>query len=60
MKEGAWGTAEANRRVELAFEVQGTVAELPYDEGDYAPEGAVLGELRRGRFKANHASAQAS
>lgn len=56
----AWGTAEANRRVELAFEVQGTVASIPYDEGDYAPAGSSLASLRQGRFKAAHESAVAS
>jgi RND family efflux transporter MFP subunit len=56
----AWGKAEANRRVELAFEVQGTVASIPFDEGDYAARGATLAGLRQGRFKAAHESAQAS
>lgn len=56
----AWGRAEANRRVELAFEVSGTVERLPYDEGETAPAGATLGSLRQGRFKANLVSAEAS
>ncbi len=56
----AWGVAEANRRVELAFEVQGTIESLPYDEGEYAPEGSVLGSLRQGRFESSYASAKAS
>lgn len=56
----AWGMAEPNRRVELAFEVQGTVDALPYDEGERASKGSVLGVLRQGRFKSSHASARAS
>ena len=49
----AWGKTEASRSVELAFEVPGTVESLPYDEGDVASRGAVLGRLRQNRFKAN-------
>lgn len=56
----ALGKTEASRRVELAFEVPGTVDRLPYDEGDPAPGGAVLGSLRQDRFKANLAQAKAS
>jgi RND family efflux transporter MFP subunit len=56
----AWGVAEANRRVELAFEVQGTIESLPYDEGEHAPKGAVLGALRRGRFQSSYTSAKSS
>jgi RND family efflux transporter MFP subunit len=56
----AWGVAEANRRVELAFEVQGTIESLPYDEGERAPKGAVLGSLRQGRFESSYTSAKAS
>jgi membrane fusion protein (multidrug efflux system) len=56
----AWGKAEANRRVELAFEVQGTVAGIPFDEGEYASHGVTLASLRQGRFKAAHESAEAS
>jgi membrane fusion protein (multidrug efflux system) len=55
-----WGVAEANRRVELAFEVQGTVASIPYDEGEFASRGSTLASLRQGRFKAAHESAEAS
>jgi RND family efflux transporter MFP subunit len=56
----ALGKTEASRRVELAFEVPGTVEALPYDEGDLAPSGAALGMLRQDRFKANLAQATAS
>jgi membrane fusion protein (multidrug efflux system) len=56
----AWGKTEASRRVELAFEVPGAVESLPYDEGDLATRGAVLGRLRQSRFKANLAQAKAT
>jgi membrane fusion protein (multidrug efflux system) len=56
----AWGKTEASRRVALAFEVPGSIEALPYDEGDPASRGAVLGELRQNRFKANLAQAKAT
>jgi len=56
----AWGKTEASRRVDLAFEVPGTVESLPYDEGDLASRGAILGKLRQNRFGANLAQAKAA
>jgi RND family efflux transporter MFP subunit len=56
----AWGKTEASRSVNLAFEVPGTVESLPYDEGDLASRGAVLGRLRQNRFKANLTHAKAT
>jgi RND family efflux transporter MFP subunit len=56
----AWGKAQANRRVELAFEVQGIIASLPFDEGEYAYQGATLASLRQGRFSAAKEAAEAT
>lgn len=46
------GTVEASRRVELAFQVPGVLAQLPIREGQAVRKGEVIAQLRQDEFKA--------
>lgn len=46
------GTVEASRRVELAFQVSGILAQLPVREGQAVKEGEVIAQLRQDEFEA--------
>jgi multidrug efflux system membrane fusion protein len=52
------GTAEASRRVELAFRVPGLLAELPVKEGDMVATGDLIARLRQDEFTARLAAVQ--
>jgi RND family efflux transporter MFP subunit len=53
------GSVRAAQRVDLAFNVSGTLAELPVSEGDDVKKGDLLARLDRRDFKSNLASANA-
>jgi len=46
------GTVEASRRVELAFQVPGILAELPVREGQNVAKGELIARLRQDEFEA--------
>ena len=46
------GTVEASRRVELAFQVSGILAQLPVREGQSVAKGEVIAQLRQDEFQA--------
>ncbi len=46
------GTVEASRRVELAFQVSGLLAELPVREGQRVAKGELIAQLRQDEFEA--------
>lgn len=46
------GTVEASRRVELAFQVPGLLAELPVKEGQKVAKGELIAQLRQDEFQA--------
>lgn len=46
------GTVEASRRVELAFQVSGILAELPVREGQSIAKGELIARLRQDEFVA--------
>jgi len=52
------GTAEAARRVELAFQVPGVLVELPVKEGREIKQGELIARLRTDEFEARLASLQ--
>jgi len=53
------GSVRASQRVDLAFNVSGTLAELPISEGNDVKKGDLLARLDRRDFKSNLASANA-
>ena len=46
------GTVEASRRVELAFQVSGVLAQLPVREGQSVAKGEMIAQLRQDEFEA--------
>lgn len=46
------GTVEASRRVELAFQVPGILAQLPVREGQAVKQGELIAQLRQDEFQA--------
>ncbi|MCY2977748.1 MAG: efflux RND transporter periplasmic adaptor subunit [Planctomycetota bacterium] len=53
------GRVEASRRVELAFQVSGILAELPVKEGQKIEKGELIARLRQDEFQARLASLEA-
>src|SRR5262245_22638514 len=45
------GKVEASKKVELAFQVPGIIAELPVKEGDTVKKGALIAQLRQKDFE---------
>ncbi|MBX3026874.1 efflux RND transporter periplasmic adaptor subunit [bacterium] len=45
------GTVEASRRVELAFQVPGIIAQLPVREGQAVKQGELIAQLRQDEFQ---------
>ena len=52
------GTVEASRRVELAFQVPGILANLPVREGQQVAKGELIAQLRQDEFEAQLKSRQ--
>lgn len=53
------GAVEASRRVELAFQVPGVLAQLPVTEGQRVAKGDLIAQLRQDEFQARLAALQA-
>jgi RND family efflux transporter MFP subunit len=52
------GRVDASRRVELAFQVSGLLAQLPVKEGQRVAKGDLIGQIRQDEFKARLESLQ--